>query len=56
MTNKGVEVTVNATLLQTKDWRWTARVNFSYNKNEITKLFNGKDKYAPQNTGTAPLR
>ncbi len=53
MTNKGVEVTVNATLLQTKDWRWTARVNFSYNKNEITKLFNGKDKYVLTNTGTA---
>ncbi len=53
MSNKGVEVTVNATLFQNKDWLWTARVNFAYNKNKVTKLFNGLDKYTLANTGTA---
>jgi len=52
MTNKGFEATVNATLFHNKDWNWTARVNFAYNKNEITELFNGKDKYVLNNTGT----
>ena len=31
---------------QDKDWYVGARVNFNYNKNQITKLFNGKDSYA----------
>ncbi|MDE7125560.1 MAG: TonB-dependent receptor, partial [Muribaculaceae bacterium] len=52
MTNKGFEATFNATLFQNKDWLWTARVNFAYNKNEITSLFNGKDSYVINNTGT----
>ncbi len=52
MTNKGFEATFNATLFQNKDWLWTARVNFAYNKNEITELFNGKDSYVINNTGT----
>ncbi len=52
MTNKGFEATFNATLFQNKDWVWTARVNFAYNRNRITELFNGQDQYVIANTGT----
>ncbi|MDR3119415.1 MAG: TonB-dependent receptor [Mediterranea sp.] len=36
--NKGVELSVNAHVLTTKDWDWTVGYNISYNKNEITKM------------------
>lgn len=36
--NKGVEFTINAHAITTKDWKWTIGYNISYNKNEITKM------------------
>lgn len=36
--NKGVEFSVNAHVVDTKDWSWNVGYNISYNKNEITKL------------------
>ena len=36
--NKGIEFTVNAQPIVSKDWNWTVGYNVSYNKNEITKL------------------
>ena len=36
--NKGIEFTVNAHPIVTKDWNWTIGYNVSYNKNKITKL------------------
>ena len=36
--NKGVELAVNATLLQGKDFSWTISANAAYNKNEITDM------------------
>ena len=36
--NKGVELSVNATLLQRKDLTWTVSANAAYNKNEITDM------------------
>ncbi|WP_027449120.1 SusC/RagA family TonB-linked outer membrane protein [Xylanibacter brevis] len=36
--NKGVELAVNATLLQRKGLRWTASANVAYNHNEITNM------------------
>jgi len=36
--NKGIEFTVNAHPVTTKDWNWTVGYNISYNKNELTKL------------------
>ncbi|MDR2449987.1 MAG: TonB-dependent receptor [Prevotellaceae bacterium] len=41
MYNTGIEVTVSAELVKTVDWAVTATANFSYNYNEITKLFEG---------------
>ena len=38
MTNKGVEVDVNAVLAETRDLSWTFGVNAAYNKNTVTKL------------------
>ena len=36
--NKGVELSVNATLLQRKNLQWTFNANAAYNKNEITDM------------------
>ena len=38
LTNKGIEANINAIVLSSQDLRWQVGVNFSYNKNEITKL------------------
>ena len=38
MTNKGVEVDLNAILVETRDASWTLGVNAAYNRNMITKL------------------
>lgn len=51
MRNNGVELTLNADLLKTKAWNWTAYVNIAYNHNKITSLFNGQDEYVISNTG-----
>ncbi len=51
MTNTGVDVTLNADIIRTKDWYWGVRANFNYNKNEITELFNGRDFYTLASTG-----
>lgn len=36
--NRGIEFSVNANILQTKDWTWTAYANLTWNKNEVLKL------------------
>ena len=41
ISNKGVELLVNTTNIETKDFRWTTSVNFSKNKNRIESLANG---------------
>ena len=51
MTNKGVDVKVEVDAIKTKDWHWSVRANFNYNKNEITELFAGRDEYIVANTG-----
>ena len=38
MTNMGVELDVNAILIETKDVSWTLGANVAYNNNKITKL------------------
>jgi TonB-linked SusC/RagA family outer membrane protein len=39
MTNNGVELTVNARIIDKKDFKWDASFNISADKNEITKLY-----------------
>lgn len=41
LTNKGVELTVSATPVQTKDFTWNISGNLSTDNNKITKLYGG---------------
>ncbi|WCT14191.1 SusC/RagA family TonB-linked outer membrane protein [Mucilaginibacter jinjuensis] len=43
MNNKGVELNLNATVVNTKDWNWQLGYNVSYNKNKVTKLVGSGD-------------
>ena len=52
MLNRGVELDINADIIQTKDWNWNVSANVSYNKNEITELYNGVQEYTIATTGT----
>lgn len=36
--NKGLELGANATIIETKDFRWNAFANVSYNKNKVVSL------------------
>ena len=49
MTNSGVEIAVSLDLLKTKDWFVGFNMNYAYNKNKITELFYGYDKWAMPN-------
>ncbi len=52
MVNKGFEVNVMGTLIQTEKFLWTVNANISYNHNEITELYNGVQEYERSNTNT----
>ncbi len=41
MYNQGIEITLNATPVSQKDFRWNTSFNLSTNKNEVTKLAPG---------------
>lgn len=43
MTNKGIEVTLNATPISTQDFRWIVDFNYANNKNTIDFLPEGQD-------------
>ncbi|HEX8017334.1 MAG TPA: TonB-dependent receptor, partial [Flavobacterium sp.] len=40
MSNKGIEVALNINAVKSKNFSWTTNLNFSHNKNVITKLTN----------------
>jgi len=40
ISNKGIELTINATPVQTKDFSWNTMLNLSHNKNVVEKLSN----------------
>ena len=40
ITNKGIEFTINAVPVQTKNFTWTTTLNLSHNKNVVDKLSN----------------
>ena len=52
MVNKGVELSVMGTLIQSEKFHWSVNANVSYNKNEITELYNGVQEYERSNTNT----
>ena len=45
MVNRGLELSVNTDILRTKHFVWNINANVSYNKNEITELYNGLSEY-----------
>ena len=51
MRNRGFDLTLGVDVLKTKDFLWSVSGNLNYNKNEITKLFNGLDEYTLPDTG-----
>lgn len=42
ITNRGIEFSINAIPVQTKDFRWQTTLNISHNKNTVDKLTNEK--------------
>jgi len=40
MTNKGIEISINAVPVQTKDFTWNTTINLSHNKNKVDKMQN----------------
>ncbi|MDR3220194.1 MAG: SusC/RagA family TonB-linked outer membrane protein [Dysgonamonadaceae bacterium] len=51
MLNKGVEVSLNFTPVETRDYRWEVHSNLAFNSNEITQLAPGID-YLRNNAST----
>lgn len=45
MYNRGVDFTIGVDIIKNKDWYWNVKVNGNYNKNKVTKLFQGLDSY-----------
>ena len=43
--NKGIEITLGGTIIQTKDFTWNANINFNLNRNKIVSL--GSVSYVP---------
>lgn len=41
ITNKGIEFTINAIPVKTKNFQWSTTINLSHNKNTVDKLSNG---------------
>lgn len=42
MRNTGVEFSINATPIQSRDWNWTTSLNLSHNKNEVVSVSNSE--------------
>ena len=51
MTNMGVEVDLNAIIIDKRDMSWTAGVNAAYNRNKVTKLTASDENAAGVETG-----
>ena len=51
MLNRGIDVTVNADLYRDKNWYVGVNATFNYNKNKMTRLFNGLTEYALSGRG-----
>ena len=43
--NKGVELGLNTVNIDKEDFRWTSNINFSLNRNELTKLYGGANDF-----------
>ncbi len=52
MVNRGVELSLNADVISTRNFNWNISANVSYNKNKITELYNGLNEYELSSTST----
>lgn len=43
--NKGMEFTLSANIIETKDFQWNASANLSFDKNKVTKLYGDQVEY-----------
>ena len=55
LTNKGVEFSIDARPVQTRDFTWQTTYNVTWNKNEITELTGGADFFLTGNSISAGL-
>ncbi len=59
MRNRGIEVTINAVPVQTRDFSWSTSLNLSHNSNKVAKISNQNfsvdyiDRYNPDVAGTS---
>lgn len=51
--NQGLDVTLGVDILQSRDYFLRFSTTFNYNKQKITELFDGRDRWEIANTGTA---
>ena len=42
MRNRGIELSINAVPVQTRDWNWTTSINLSHNSNKVVKVTNAE--------------
>jgi len=52
MWNKGLEFDLNANIVQTKSFKWTANFNISFNQNKVTALATGINQFTNGSTTT----
>jgi TonB-linked SusC/RagA family outer membrane protein len=45
MVNRGIDLTIDYTILRNKNWLVSTRGTFNYNHNEVTSLFDGLEEY-----------
>ncbi len=53
MQNSGVDISLNFNLLKGRDYYMNARFALGYNREKVTELFNGLDRWEIANTGVA---
>lgn len=51
MLNRGLDLTLNANIVRTKDWNLNFKATFNYNRNRITSLFDGQQQYVIASSG-----
>lgn len=51
MVNRGIDLTFNADIFQNKDWYVGFSATFNYNRNKMTRLFDGLTEYALPSAG-----
>ena len=51
MVNRGIDLTFSADILRTRDWYVGFNATFNYNRNKMTRLFDGLTEYALSGAG-----